>query len=117
MKRIPKRASGYSYEENVLYKLDRNGSKRIVPPVAERQTLCANAHSEMGHLGINKIVSLLGKRFYFSSMRDMVKQELARCDACVRTTKAVFKEDPLYTPSLSFRLSNAGIWTPLDRYH
>jgi thymidylate kinase/transposase InsO family protein len=99
MRRIKKRATKYKWYEDVLYKRkDKAYHKdRVVPEPQDRVRIVQEVHNDMGHLGVNKVMSLISQRFYFKNMREIVAQELKKCDGCARK-KADFKKDPELHP-------------------
>lgn len=98
MRRITKRATVYEFRDGTLLKKPSAGyGERIVPEPNDRIHVIREIHSEMGHLGVNKVTAMLAGRFYFRGMRDAVRAELRQCDACARR-KADFKEDPELRP-------------------
>ena len=98
MKRVTKRAASYEYKGNTLYKKASGAyPARVVPKPEERAKIIKDIHQNMGHLGINKVASLVSKRFYFRGMREAVAAEVKSCHACA-LKKADFKEDPELHP-------------------
>ena len=99
MRRIKRRAASSQWYRGEIYKKKDNTypKDRLVPHPDDRARIIEEIHHELGHLGINKVMSILAQRFYFRNMRDTVQEELKKCDACARK-KADFKKDPELHP-------------------
>ena len=74
--------SQYAVIEGVLYHVARDGSLRVIPPSTERQQLFWTIHAGKlgGHLREAKIVSTLGKHYWWPRMR---KDVTAWCKSCL----------------------------------
>jgi len=80
-----RKAEGYRYENGVLMRtrLDRLGQtkEQICLPKGLREQCMALAHTKFGHMGRNKMCSLITPHFYWPSLSKHCKNSTKRCDA------------------------------------
>ena len=51
--RIYRRAKGYRWQGNIIFKIMQHGALVIVPRLQDRQDIALNLHKTMGHFGYN----------------------------------------------------------------
>ena len=78
-------ASQYTMEEGILYRVEPDGTLRLIPPQDCRDSLFQQAHSgEFGaHLGDAKVFSELRRHYWWYGMRGDVSRWTRGCLVCV----------------------------------
>jgi hypothetical protein len=78
-------------EQGLLYK--DNGTKLCVPQGKLRLVILHDAHDSIsaGHLGIDKTVEHMQRRFYWPRMRQDVQEYVRSCGSCQRNKKSTQK--------------------------
>jgi thymidylate kinase len=107
MKRVEKRAKGYTWEDATqkLFKLPsgKHSAPREVPPPDKRDALIDQSHIDTGHLGPAKLCSILLARYYWRGIYSQVSKRLEGCEDCLRH-KTLFKIKPPLRPLPPSRL-------------
>lgn len=72
--------------DGLLYKLDARHGNRLYIPTSLRESLLYEAHDTptAGHLGQDKTLERLIRRFYWPEMEDSVRQYVRTCASCQR---------------------------------
>ena len=108
MKRINKRADAFYWDSKVgkLFKKAtcRYPQDREVPHPQQRDSLIDEMHADLGHVGTNKLCSVLLARYYWRGIYAHVKRRIQQCNNCLRT-KVLFKQQPELRP-----LPQSQIW-------
>jgi hypothetical protein len=91
-RRASKRAQNYTLSAaGQLLRRMADGSTRIVPPPDTRPALIGLMHSQNGHWGVKRTVTLLQHTYYWRGMWQSVAGVVSACPACDRT-KATFNQ-------------------------
>ena len=81
-RRILRRARGYRWADGQLFKVMADGSTRQVPEPAGRLELVRRMHTETGHFGEKRTLSLLGNSHWWRGMLADVRHVVQQCKAC-----------------------------------
>lgn len=73
----------YEMRNDVLYKKLDSGSLLFYVPEAMESHVMYKYHNEMGHVGINKVVELIGKSYWFPHIASKVKNHIGNCLNCI----------------------------------
>ena len=100
--RIAGRLSAYSLDsmadasDNIerLYRNVLDGTRREVPPPAERLGLVRQVHVQAMHLGVRRTQQLTMRRWYWYSLRQDVRLVVRTCEECARRNLAFHTDDP-----------------------
>jgi transposase InsO family protein len=88
-KRIRRRAENYTYLQDGVHRRSKDKEGRTiyrrVPTPEERYRVIAMHHNDLGHLGVNKTLSVLTPRYYWPGMTEDVKAYIRDCDACAKS--------------------------------
>jgi hypothetical protein len=100
VKRILKRSNGYRFADGHLFKLPSRShlSEREVPPPDARLGICREIHNDHGHMGVKRMMDLIGKRWYWHKMTKDIKTVIATCDACARKGIKLKEKEPELHP-------------------
>ena len=89
--RVYKRAKGFRWLAHNLYKLQVGGIKmQLVPQPKDRVELATKVHREMGHYGVQRVIDMLRKNYWWKGLSETVVQVVRQCLPCART-KAGFR--------------------------
>lgn len=80
----------YVLKGNRLYRVTEKGEKWVVPKTARRQIL-TYYHDGMGHFGTEKTLEAIQNRYWFSSMRNYVRNYISACLGCLYNKKPTGK--------------------------
>lgn len=74
----------YTLQDDVLYKVEGDGTLRVVPPVDQRKSLFLEAHGGRfgAHLGNAKVYSELQRHYWWVGMRRDITQWTRGCVTC-----------------------------------
>ena len=74
----------YSLIDGVLYRIWKDGTLRLVPPVNDRQMLFLEAHAGRfgGHLREHKVHSQLSRHYWWEGMRRDIASWCHACETC-----------------------------------
>jgi len=75
-----------------------DGSRRTVPPPAERAELVRKIHGECGHYGMRRTLHLVLTSYWWAGARADVTAIVASCDLCSRARAAPTPEVPHLQP-------------------
>ena len=84
----------FHLEDGILVHQLRNSnnpSRQVVVPIALRQTIVEQLHSNAGHLGIRKTFEKVKERFFWPGYEQDVKDAVQRCDRCQRRNHPIPK--------------------------
>ena len=84
-RRVNERAKSYTLEEGLLYHKPSGG--RLCIPKFLRTDVIREAHDAtlgVGHSGIAKTAAVVGFRYYWPKLTDLVAEWIAGCDVCHR---------------------------------
>jgi len=71
-------------EANNLYLQTDKGYKRLVLPWHKQISVVQDVHTQSSHLGIQKCLTILKRRFYWPRMEETVNLVVNSCEACSR---------------------------------
>jgi Integrase zinc binding domain len=72
--RVAHRLRLYSWQAGVLYRLMPDGSRKIVPPPAEREAVVRKLHERMGHFGVRRTAHLVLASHWWRTLHADVEQ-------------------------------------------
>jgi hypothetical protein len=99
-RRIDKRAANYFWDTltgKLFFRPTTNYMNREVPHPSARDALIDQMHLDLGHLGTNKLCSILLSRYYWRGIYAHVRSRLRNCTDCLRH-KTLFKYQPELKP-------------------
>ena len=108
MKLLIKQKSALHLREKVLYRrtrLQKSAESRfqVVVPKKFRQKALEGTHDLVGHLGFERMISLMRDRFYWPAMDADAKRHIERCDRC-RKFKMIPHKAPMENIKASYPL-------------
>ena len=71
----------------ILYRRGTVGSQefqQLVVPLSYRDEIFKALHSDLGHQGRDRTVSLIKQRFFWPGIDSFVKENVSQCDRCIR---------------------------------
>lgn len=86
-KSLLKQFSRLVVNRGVLYRLvniDEAEQLQLVLPARYRSTAFNGAHSEVGHPGRDRTLSILKDRFYWPKMNTDIEEWISKCDRCIK---------------------------------
>jgi transposase InsO family protein len=101
--RINQRASRHRWdpELQVLYRILRDGTMRVIPHPADREAIVHTCH-EKGHYGTRRTHHIVSLQYYWNGMWRTVREVVERCPTCDRV-KASFNVTPASLNPLPIR--------------
>ena len=81
-KRIREKAKKYRVLDGHLQKATSTGF-RTVPPIHKREDVIRRVHDYLGHMGINRTINLINKRYWWWGMTQHVREFVSNCPACM----------------------------------
>ncbi len=75
------------YVENGLLHRKTLGRKQLVLPATYKQTALTHLHDNMGHVGVERVLSLARERFYWPFMKRDIEEYITRKCHCIRQKK------------------------------
>lgn len=84
--------------DGVLYRKRQEGAQthhQLVLPEDLRPLVLKSLHDDMGHMGVDRTIDLVRKRFYWPKMSAEVEMKIKTCDRCVRRKVPQEKAAPL----------------------
>ena len=105
--RIYRRARGYRWMGESVYKLLPTKHMVMVPRRAEREAIALETHRGMGHFGVQRVLDHLQRNYWWRGMGDTVVRIVKSCLSCARV-KVGFRESgkelhPLIIQGLGYR--------------
>jgi len=88
-RRVRRRARSYAWKDSELVRIFANGTTRLVPQPAERESLVVKTHELCGHFGQARTLHLLATTHWWKGMTKDVKNMVRSCAVCDRV-KASF---------------------------
>eukprot|EP00873_Tetraselmis_striata_P008858 jgi/Tetstr1/429122/TSEL_019084.t1 len=78
---MPRPYARYTWRNNILWYLHKDGTRREVPPPSERDTVIMDVHVKMGHLGRDRLRSVIAASYSWPGMvEDVARVKKARPD-------------------------------------
>ena len=110
--RVYRRARAYRWMADGVMKLQPAGVMVVVPRPGDRQTIVTEQHQTMGHFGVQRVLDVLQKNYWWRNMGDMVVSVIRACAPCARVN-AGFRASgtelqPLPIRGLGYRVDFAG---------
>lgn len=84
--------------EGVLYRKRQEGAQsyyQLVLPEDLRPSVLTSLHDDMGHMGVERTLDLVRKRFYWPKMAAEVETKIKTCNRCIRRKVLPEKAAPL----------------------
>ena len=81
-KRVREKAKKYRVLDGRLQKATSTGF-RTVPPIHKREDVIRRVHDYLGHMGINRTINLINKRYWWWGMTQHVREFVSNCPACM----------------------------------
>lgn len=72
----------YSLKNDKLYRKVLNGKYKLVLPKSARFNLLRKYHDEIGHVGLERCLTLIKEKFWFKNMNKFVKKYVSSCLDC-----------------------------------
>lgn len=69
--------------------------KQLFLPLEHRKMALVGLHYDTGHPGIDRTISLLKDRFYWSGMNKAKEEWIKNCDRCIKRKTATNNRAPL----------------------
>ena len=82
IRRVTGRARFYHFNNEILYRVLKNGQRRVVPSKEDRVQLIREFHATAGHFGFRRTLYLLMAVYSWRYMRRQVKAVLLSCMPC-----------------------------------
>ena len=105
--RIYRRAKGYRWMGDSVFKRLSSNVMVVVPSVAKRENIALETHRGMGHFSVQHVLDRLQKNYWWRGMGDTVVRIIKSCLSCARV-KVGFRESgkelhPLIIRGLGYR--------------
>ena len=74
-------------KDGVLYRrivLDEEPLYQLVLPASHRDAAFTGLHDDVGHLGFERTLDFMRRRFYYPRMTDDIQQRVRVCERCIR---------------------------------
>ncbi|KAG1953594.1 interleukin-1 receptor accessory protein-like 1-A [Pimephales promelas] len=84
--------------DGILYRKRQEGTQvyhQLVLPEPMRHLVLKSLHDDMGHMGVERTLDLVRKRFYWPKMSADVERKIKTCNRCVRRKSMPEKAAPL----------------------
>jgi transposase InsO family protein len=105
--RVLRRAKHYAWDAGQLLRILPDGSRRVVPPIAERVALVKRQHELCGHFGSRRTAAMLLTKYWWYGLLANVTHVVARCEHCGRVNASFTAKpeqlQPIPISSLGFR--------------
>jgi hypothetical protein len=89
--RIKRRAAGYTWRDNKLYRTPSTAEPKEVPPPEQRRQLVLDMHARTGHWGVRRTTALLSTRYWWAGIVGTTSAIVSECEHCQRV-KATFNK-------------------------
>ena len=89
--KVYRRARGYCWMGDNLFMLLEGGAMVVVPQPKERMQLALDTHRRMGHFGVQRVLDLLQKNYYWRGMGNTVVADIQARLLCAQV-EASFRE-------------------------
>ena len=108
MQMFIKQRSAFLLRDGILYRKTRvykssESRLQLVVPTGYRRRALEGTHDQVGHLGYDRMISLLRDRFYWPAMDHDAKYHVERCDRC-RKFKTLPHKAPMENISATYPL-------------
>lgn len=111
-------SDSYKMENGVIYKKKGESLLFYVPEAMENHILY-KYHNEMGHMGINKVIDLIGKTYWFPQIRGKVEDHINNCLQCIsysaKSGKAEGEIHNIPKSNVPFQTIHIDHYGPVDR--
>jgi transposase InsO family protein len=97
--RVKRRQQHYRWQLGKLYRLLPDGTRRVVPALADRQKLIQEQHELCGHFGSRRTAALLLTKYWWYGLQADVSKAVSRCEHCGRVN-ASFAAKPVQLQSI-----------------
>ena len=77
--RIYRRGKSYRWMADGVYKILPSGDMVVVPRMADRESITLEAHSKMGHYGVQRVLDRLQQNYWWRGMGDTVISTVRSC--------------------------------------
>jgi hypothetical protein len=67
-RQVVRRTAAYVYAQGLVWRVMADGTRRLVPPLDQRQPMVVRAHQDSGHWGSRRVVSLLAHTHWWRGM-------------------------------------------------
>lgn len=108
----------YEMRNGVVYKKLEKIVLFYVPEVMESQVLF-KYHNELGHLGVNKVVDLIGKSYWFPNIKTKVETHIKNCLDCIpfsaKNGKLEGNLHNITKPQVPFEMVHIDHYGPVDK--
>ena len=87
VKKLWKQRRQLELEDGILCRKRQEGNtvqKQIVLPQQSRKEVLTMVHNEMGHLGRDRVLELVRRRFFWVGMKEDVEKWIKDCERCLR---------------------------------
>eukprot|EP00873_Tetraselmis_striata_P040267 jgi/Tetstr1/460531/TSEL_005789.t1 len=81
---MPQPYARYTWRNNILWYLHKDGTHREVPPRSERDAVIMDVHVKMGHLGRDRLRSVIAASYFWPGMVEDVARVKKACPDCDR---------------------------------
>jgi len=109
--RCCRRAKPYYFQGDKLLRRMKDGSVKVVPPPAERESIIQGYHSKLGHYGIRRTAAHVASQYWWYGYWTDVEHVVKRCEHCSRVN-ASFTAKPQELTSIP--ISSAGFRWHVD---
>jgi len=108
----------YEMRNGVVYRKKQDGSLLFYVPSDMESHVLFKYHDEMGHMGIDKVVDLVSKSYWFPKMRAKATIHIKNCLKCIAfSTKSGREEGFLHNipkSNVPFDVLHIDHWGPVD---
>ena len=75
--------------------LDTNGTSANYLPASQRQSTILKFHGTLGHMGVDSLLPLIQRRFWFPKMRQKIQEIISQCTTCQQNRPDSTRSAPL----------------------
>lgn len=76
--------ASFDLQNGLVYKTNSDGLLRFYVPASMESNVIRAGHDDMGHFGVEKVMSQISKAYWFPKMKEKVQSHIRSCLKCIQ---------------------------------